>query len=159
MILEDVTTEEIIEFGRSITQEELRYYDDFNVGFILEHSIYIEGIRVNDKLVGIGGIYKTHGVHSTFHMIKKESQGKGYGNIITKNNVDYAKRNNIPFLFYICSKDNIPIIKSINKYGDKEVLIYKDKRYSYMPITLKGKIIGLTLPLMVRIFIKFRRNK
>lgn len=159
MFLEDVTIKELLDFGSSVTREMLRYYDDFQVDFILEHCIYIKGIRVNGELAGIGGIYKTHGIHSTFYMVKKEFQGRGIGNIITKNNLDYAKGNNISLLFYICSNDNVPIIKSVKKYGDREVFNYKGKRYSYVPITFTGKIIGLVLPLVVGLYVLINRRK
>lgn len=159
MVLEDVTVKELFEFGDSITQEELRYYDDFRVDFLVEHGIYIKGIKLGDKLAGIGGIYKTHGINSTFHMVKKEFQGRGIGNFITKNNIEYAKGHNIPLLFHICSNNNIPMIKSVKKYGDKEVFNYKGKRYSSTAITFKGKIIGLFLPLAVRVYVLIKNRR
>jgi GNAT superfamily N-acetyltransferase len=157
--LEDATIKELFEFGESVTQEELRYFDDFRVDFLVKHGIYIKGIKIGDKLAGIGGIYKTHGINSAFYMVKREFQGRGIGNYITKNNIDYAKRYNIPLLFYICSNDNAPMIKSVKKYGDKEVFNYKDKRYSYLPITFKGKIIGLFLPLAVRVYVLIKNRR
>ena len=65
MIWEDVTIKELFEFGSSITQQELKYYDDFEISFILEHGVYIKGISAEGELAGFGGIYKTHGIHRT----------------------------------------------------------------------------------------------
>ena len=158
MILEDVTISEILEFGKTITQDELKYYDDFDAKSIIQKGVYAKGIKINRRLIGIGGFMRTYGVNNTFYMIKKEYQGKGLGNFITENNIAYAKRHKIPLLFYICSTANAPIIHAIKKYGDKEVCIHKDKRYSYIGITNKGKLMGYFLPIVVRLFVLIKKR-
>lgn len=148
LCLDNVTQDEIRQLSNEITDSERKYYKDFDAENILKKSVYIKGVRVNDKLAGISGITLTHGMYSTFHMIKQEYQGKGLGKILAINNIEYSRQHRIPLLIFIIDEDNIASIKNGVTSGDKEIFRYRRKRYSYVALNTKGKIIGWMLPVM-----------
>lgn len=150
--LDNTTENEIRQLEHEIMDSDRKYYPDFSADYILKHSVYVKGAKVDDCLVGIGGITYTHGIYSTFHMIKKEYQGKGIGKMLCLNNLNYCRMHDIPLLVFIIFEGNIAAIKNGITSGDIELFRYKGKRYSYVVFNNRGKWISYILPVALRIF-------
>jgi RimJ/RimL family protein N-acetyltransferase len=124
---------EVKNFIYSLTEDEKTFYD-IQKDKVLESLIYIKGVRVDDKLVGIGGIARWYYIFPhAFYMVKTGYQGQGIGGILVDSNVIFAK-NNLKILLNVSDKANIRAVKLVAHRGFKVVGSDKFKNYCYFPL-------------------------
>lgn len=149
--LEDIKLEEVKPFFDSLTAEETEYFG-VSVEQILNTSAYIKGMRVDNKLAGIGGLRKSRGsLLFSFYMVKSEFQRRGIGNKFTEAFVQFAREKRRSFFLATVAKGNTAMIVMTQRQGYKIVYEADDTYWMFLPVTKRGQIIARFVPPLLRI--------
>jgi len=113
---QDVDGSEIHAFYNSLTAE-LKYFDR-NPLKPPGKLVFITGVRVDDKLVGVAGLKRYYCfLHSVFYMVKTEFQGEGFGKQLANGLIAYAKERGYSFLLISVHRENTPSLALWQKVG------------------------------------------
>lgn len=119
--------QELHSFYNALTTEK-KYFDQnpLELPGTLE---FVTGVRINNKLVGIGGLKRYfYFFHFSFRIIKMEFQGKGLSRRIVNSLISYAKGRGYSFFLITVNKNNTASLASWLKMGAK-ILYCADNLY------------------------------
>ena len=150
--IHEVTKSEIINYLLTLTSKELEYYDIQN-DKISETFIFARGAWDGEKLVGIGGLAVWYRclVHLYF-MVKQPYQGQGLGRQFAALNVEYARENNVPFLFGSAKLANVKSIKIVVNHGYEKVYDDGENYYSILLLNKKYAFVKFLLKIALPIY-------
>lgn len=105
-------------FINSLSEEvsTFRYFVNRDISVINNH-IYTVILYVGDQAVGYGHLDKEGGVVWLGIVIKKDFQGMGFGNLMIKKLLEYAKKVHIKHISLTVDNDNPSAIYLYEKYG------------------------------------------
>ncbi|MCK4347939.1 MAG: GNAT family N-acetyltransferase [Thermoplasmatales archaeon] len=147
--LQDITPQELksfIEayFSGNVFAEELQ-----------REAIFIKGVRIGNKLAGIGGLLMHyHFFPFSFYFVKPEFRGRGVGNELTNSIVKFAKKKRFCLFFAVVSKNNTPSIIMHQRRG--HMIFYTTDKYYFMlfPLNKAGEIMGkYFMPVIANIYL------
>ena len=156
MELEDIKLEEIKPFFDSLTLE--REYFPASADRVLNTAVFIKGVRVDNKLAGIGGLTKSYGYFlSSFHVVRLQFQGRASSEIsdeITGSIVEFARKSRRSFFLAQVKKGNIPCLVMTHRQGFKISYASDDMFWMFFPLNKVGETIGkYFLPLIFMIYL------
>lgn len=118
---------------------------------------FVTGARgIDNELAGVGGITKSFGlIPSLFIVVEAESQGKGLGNQIMTNILDFARQNFSYLTLDVGDSEDYAAARYLYcKYGFKSFYEEHNRRWMCILFNRKGEIICKFLPL---IYFTYRR--
>ncbi len=151
--LEDIDFEEIEPFFNSLS-EEYRYFR-FAPKQLINTSVFVKGVRVDNTLAGLGGLTKSYGYFFfSFHVVKTEFQRRGLHSKITMSLVEFTKRKKRCLFLAQVDKENIASLNAGLKEGYKVLYDEGDKYWIYFPVSKLGEILGkYCLPLLLTTYL------
>lgn len=153
MELEGVKIEEIRPFFASLTVETATL--PVSADLLLGVCIYMKGVKIDNKLVGLGGLGKSFGYFLTsFHVVKSEYQGRGIGGEIFKAIIKYAKKKKYCFIFSQVAHGNTSAFAMNAKAGQR--VLYDDGVLYWLacPLNKVGEImVGYILPVIFMVYL------
>ncbi len=133
MEIVDTNLAEIKEFCHTLTVHERSLYD-LKWDVMLPSVVYIRGYRDNDKLVGIGGVYRKFFIaYASFHLVKETHWGRGIATKLTFDMLGWMRQHRAPCLIMQHSPNNAGIIRVHEKAGLKAGTRIGDMCYNVEP--------------------------
>jgi len=149
MRLQNVALEEIKPFIDSLTV--WKYFKQ-PLDIVL-NAEFITGVRIDNRLAGIGGITISYRIFPLcFYIVKSEFQRKGVGYEIAQEIISFA-RNKHSFLALTVSKENTAALKLYHKTGFRIAYKQGNSYWMFFPLNKRGEIIGRFLPLIIRVYL------